>query len=282
MRKLLVRMLVLVLFAYGLLCLALYLFQRSLVFVPGDPPRVDPAAVELAFDDLRLETSDGELVHGWRVRAAPSVGGAPEPAPRGLVLYCHGNAGSVESRLDRAELFAAWGWDTLLFDYRGYGHSTGSPTEEGTYVDAERFHEWATTEGGYDAAEIVLFGESLGCAVAVELARRRPVAGVLLESGFASLVDIGRDRYPFLPVALLARDRYASIDKVGDLDVPLLVLHSPDDEIIGVDHGRRLAAAANAPFHELEGGHNDGGFTRRPQDRAVVRELLECAVPAAR
>ena len=276
-RRQLIRRVGLALAGYLLLCLALYLFQRNLVFVPGGPPLSDPGALGLEFDDLRLETADGERIHAWRIRArATSAGGAA----RGLVLYSHGNAGNIATRLHRAELFADWGFDVLLFDYRGFGRSTGSPTEQGTYLDAERVWEYATVEAGYDARRIVLVGESLGCAVAVELATRREVAAVALESGFTSIVDMGRERYPFLPVGLLARDRYASIDKVGELDVPLLVLHSPDDEVIEIEHGRRLAAAAGAPFHELEAGHNDGGFTRRATDREAMRQFLDAAIGA--
>ncbi len=256
--------------AYGLLCLLMFLFQRKLVYLPGGPPLGTPESAGLAFDDLHLVTEDGETLHAWRTRAP----GKPT-SRRGLVLYGHGNAGNIEYRIGRAAACAAMGYDCLLFDYRGFGHSTGSPTEAGTYLDVLAAYDWAVGDGGYAPREIVGFGESLGCAVIVELACRRELAGMILESPFASLPDMGAALYPFLPVRLIARDQYASIDKVGELELPMFLMHSPADEIVPFEQGRRLAAAANTALHELSGGHNGGGFLRRESDRHAVARFLE-------
>jgi len=268
--------------AYAGVCALLFLFQRQLLYLPGPPPAATPADVGLAFDELRLTTADGEELHAWRVHALPSPredGAADEP--RGLVLYAHGNAGSIEHRLAPARALAAMGVDVLLFDYRGYGASTGRPSEEGTYLDAEAVHDWAVTDGGYAPGRIVGFGESLGGAVVVELARRRALAGLVLESSFTSVPDRASELYPWLPVRWLARDAYASIDKLGALELPILVLHGRADEVVPFAHGERLHAAAGARsrFVELSGGHNGGGFRARAESLRAVEEHLRACLP---
>lgn len=263
--------------SYALLCLLVFLFQRRLVYFPGPPPARTPADAGLAFDELELATEDGETVHGWRVRAERADGSDGEGA-RGLVLHCHGNAGNVQGRIATAAALAERGFDVLLFDYRGFGRSTGSPDEEGTYRDAEAAYDWATGEGGYAPEEIVLFGESLGGAVATELACRRAVAGLVLESTFTSLPDVGATAYPFLPVRLLALDRYATVDKVGELDVPVLVLHGRGDRTVPFAQGERLARAAGTSVVELPGDHNDGGFLQSADLRRAVASFVERCV----
>ncbi len=258
---------------YLLLCLVIFALQRRLVYFPGPPPTVTPSAVGLEFDDLSIVTGDAETLHAWRVRA----GGVAE----GVVIHCHGNAGSIEHRIETARAFADMGLDCILFDYRGYGRSTGAPFEEGTYTDAEAVHDWAIGEGGYAAEKILIFGESLGGGVAVELARRREVAGLVLESSFTSIVDLGSKHYGWLPVNLLARDRYASIEKVGGLSNPILVLHGRGDEIIPFEHGEGLAKAAGVDLVELPGGHNSGGFLQRADLRRTVGEFFERALSAS-
>lgn len=250
------------------LCLAAYLFQTRLIYFPGPPPGRTPADAGLEFRELELATSDGVRLHAWLLEAR---------APRGVVLVCHGNAGSIEQRIEHGSAFVSMGWSVLLFDYRGYGRSTGSPSEEGTYRDAEAAYDWLVGAGGQSGARIVVYGESLGAGVAIELARRRPVDGVVAESAFTSLADLGAEVYPILPVRWLVRHRYRNLEKVAALRVPLLVIHSPQDEIVPVAHGTRLFEAAREPRSLLltEGGHNDGGFLRRAEWRGAVRVFLE-------
>ena len=253
---------------YALVCLLVLVFQARLVYFPGPVPGGTPAALGLQHRELELATSDGERVHAWFL---------PHPEARGAVLVSHGNAGNIEMRLELARAYLALGWSVLLYDYRGYGKSTGSPSEEGTYLDAEAAYEHLANVEGLAPGRIVLHGESLGVAVAFELALRRPVAAVVAESGFASVPDMAAEVYPFLPGRLLARIRYDNLAKVARIGVPLLVIHSPDDEIVPVEHGRRLFAAAREPKRMLltELGHNDGGFLRRPEWRAEVGRFLD-------
>jgi uncharacterized protein len=260
---------------YLLLCLAVFLLQAKLIYFPGPPPTLAPSSIGLPFEDLRLTSSDGVTMHAWYVPAEP-----PQ-ANGGAVLFCHGNAGNIEHRLTGAQVFHEMGLAVLLFDYRGYGSSTGSPSEEGTYRDAEAAYDHLAQKGSFGRERIVVYGESLGAAVALELALRRPVAAVIAESAFTSLADIGAKAYPFLPVRLLARYRYDNLAKVPRIGVPLLAIHSPDDEIVPFAQGHRLFEAAREPkqFLRTSHGHNDGGFLLSPASIASVREFIASALP---
>jgi fermentation-respiration switch protein FrsA (DUF1100 family) len=217
---------------------------NSMLYFPERRLQATPADVDLDYDDLEIETEDGERLHGWLVEAtAPS---------RGHVLLCHGNAGNVGDRVLHAALLAKSGFDVLLFDYRGYGRSTGSPSEEGTYRDARAARTLLDEPAIY-------LGESLGGAVALKLARESPPAGLVLQSTFTSVRDMARSHYPFIPSALVP-DAYPSNRLIGGLEAPLLVLHGERDDIVPVSQGRALFDAAPEPkqirtFPNL--GHND-------------------------
>ena len=264
---LLARLMLVCLAAYAGLCLLAWLFQARLVFFPGPVPRLDPATFGLAHREVELATGDGERLHAWFF---------PHSGAEGAVLVCHGNAGNIEGRIELARAFLDLGWAVLLFDYRGYGRSTGSPSEAGTYLDAEAAYEHLKEVEGFAPERIVPYGESLGVAVALELALRRPCAALIAESGFTSIPDMAAEAYPFLPARLLARIRYDNLGKIGRLGVPLLLLHSPADEIVPVAQAERLLAAAREPKRLLltGGGHNGGGFVQRAEWRAEVGEFL--------
>ncbi|MBL8860325.1 MAG: alpha/beta hydrolase [Planctomycetes bacterium] len=251
---------------YALVCLAAYLAQSKLVWFPGPPTGATPRERGLTFDEWKLATPDGAVVHAWRLRATDAVG---------AVILCHGNAGNIESRLEKAAVLMQAGFDVVLFDYRGYGSSTGSISEEGTYVDAETV--WTElTRSGVAPEQIALFGESLGGAVAIELAQRRRVGAVVVEDTFTSLADMASTVYPWLPARLILRIRYDSRAKVRTLDAPLLVIHSPQDELVPFAQGRALFEAAREPkqFLATAGGHNGPGFVARADWTATVHEFL--------
>jgi fermentation-respiration switch protein FrsA (DUF1100 family) len=265
--QLLLRISLFLLVPYLLLCLAMYLLQDRLVFFPSGPPHVTPTSFGVSFQDLEITAAGGVRLQAWYM---------PTEDPLGEVLVCHGNAGSIADRIDLAQAFHQLGWSVLLFDYRGYGNSTGSPDEEGTYADAEAaFDALAELNGSPDS--IVVYGESLGAAVAIELARRRTLAAVIVESAFTSLPDVGAEAYPFLPVRMLARYRYDSRSKVRSLDAPLLLIHSPADETVPVAHAHSLLEAAGESCKLLltAGGHNDRGWRSRPEWRTKVEDFLE-------
>ncbi len=222
---------------------------QALVFLPA---RRGPVPAEVAGPgarDVEIDTEDGECLHGWWVPA--------RAACRGHVLLCHGNAGDVRDRTRHVRLLAAAGFDVLVFDYRGYGASSGRPTVEGTRRDARAAHDalLARASGG----RVLYLGESLGAAVALALAVERPPAGLVLQSAFTSVRDMAALHYPFFPRAVVP-GAYESLALVSRLRAPLLVLHGDRDEIVPVAHGRALYEAAPEPrrLRVLAGrGHND-------------------------
>jgi len=257
------------LLGYAVLVALVWAFQRRLVYFPGPRPGATPADFGLAFEPVVLETADGVRLAAWFLPARHPGGG--------VVLVCHGNAGTIADRLGLASLFLETGRAVLLFDYRGYGASDGRPSEQGLYRDAEAAWAHLVERRGFEPGEVAVYGESLGGAVAIELARRRPVGRVVAEAAFTSLADLGAELYRWLPVRWLASERFDNAAKVGELTVPLLLVHSREDEIVPFAHALRLLAAAREPtaLLETEGGHNDGGFTRRAEWRAAVRRFLD-------
>jgi fermentation-respiration switch protein FrsA (DUF1100 family) len=276
-RSMLTQMLILIALGYALFVLLIFFTQSRLVYFPGigREVTVTPQAAGLAFESLRLRTEDGEELDAWWV---------PVAAPRGVVLFFHGNAGNISHRLDYLLMFHRLGYSTFIFDYRGYGRSTGAPSEEGTYRDALAAWRWLTGERRVRASDIVLFGESLGAAVASWLAVRHAPRALILASTFTSVPDLGAELYPYLPVRLISRFRYDNVANLGSIQTPVMIAHSPQDEIIPYRHGQALYAVANAPkqFLEMAGGHNDGFvFAREEWVRALEAFLARVQpVPA--
>jgi fermentation-respiration switch protein FrsA (DUF1100 family) len=240
--------------------------NRSLMYHPGGEVAVTPERLKLPYEELWLRASDGPQLHAWLI---PNASTSP------VVLLCHGNAGNISNRLLKANLLRKAGASVLLFDYRGFGRSGGTPTEDGTYEDAEAAYGWLRAHGVPESA-IVLYGESLGSGVAVELATRHDAAGVIVEAGFTSALDMGKRLFPHLPISWLLRYRYDNLAKMPRLRSPVLILHSPDDEIVPFAMGQRLFAAALPPksFAPLRGDHNGGFLTSAQEYVDAVRIFL--------
>lgn len=270
----LINIIVPVAIAYAVIVALVFLFQSRFVYFPhvGRDITVTPRAYGLDFESVDIRTEDGETLHGWWVPAARQG----KPA-RGTVLFFHGNAGNISHRLDYLLMFKRLGYAVLIVDYRGYGQSSGAPSEEGTYRDAMAASRWLSGSRGIPPAAVVLVGESLGGAVASWLAaRHRPRALVLL-STFTSIPDLGAKIYPFLPIRLLSRFSYDTLERIRRIDAPVFVAHSRDDDIVPYAHGRTLFAAAGEPkqFLEMRGGHNDGFIFTREEWVKTLAEFLE-------
>jgi fermentation-respiration switch protein FrsA (DUF1100 family) len=236
------------LLAYAAVLAALYLGQRRLLF-PVRVERASAAEAGLAgFEDVVLETPDGERLVGWWR--------PPQPG-KALIVYFHGNGSSLFGRRERARALTASGRGLLFVSYRGYSGSTGAPSEEGLRIDAHTIYGWITKS--YDPRRLVLYGESLGSGVAVRLAAERPVGGLILDAPFTSAEDVAALRYPFAPVRWLMRDPFRSADVVRDVKAPILVIHGDADPVVPFRLGEALFAAAPEPkrFVRLPGiGHS--------------------------
>ena len=239
--------------AYGALALVIFIAQPGLIYYP-EPGRniiAAPDYVGLAYEPVEISTTDGEILQGWFV---------PAPAAKGTVLFFHGNAGNISHRMEYLLMFHRLGYNTFIFDYRGYGQSSGSPSESGTYLDAQSAWRYLTETKSVPPARIVLFGESLGGAVAAWLAMNEKPGALVLASVFTSVPDMAAKIYPFLPVRLLSRFDYNTIEYLRSVTCPVFVAHSSQDDIVPFAHGRALYQAAPEPkqFLELQGGHNSG------------------------
>jgi len=244
---------------YVLLSVVLYLMQNRIVFLANMPGRaltVTPQDAGFAYQDVSITTGDGIRLHGWFI---------PAEQAKTTVLFLHGNAGNISHRLDSIAIFRQLGLNTFIIDYRGYGQSEGKPSEEGTYVDARAAWDYLVNERGIEPGKVVIFGRSLGGAVASWLAARVTPGAIILESCFSSAQDMAYRLYPFLPVRLITRLQYPVKENVQRFSSALLVVHSPQDEIIPFDMGQAIFAAAPEPKEMLviSGGHNEGFLLSR-------------------
>ena len=218
----------------------IWMMQRRLMYFPAaGVPR--PGDVGLTgCEPVTFETSDGLALSGWFVAA-------PGRSPRVTVLVFNGNAGNRAYRAPLAAALHGHGLQVLLVDYRGYGGNPGAPTEKGLAADSRAARTYLAGRSDVDASRIVYFGESLGTAVAVALAVEHPPAALVLRSPFTSMADVGQHHYPFLPVRLLLRDRFAAIDHIHRIRAPLLVIAGGQDRVVPIENSRRLYDAAVAP-----------------------------------
>ncbi len=256
--------------AYGAVLVLVFVFQSRLVFFPGTGREVvvTPQSYGLGFEAIGIRTADGETLQAWWV---------PAEGARGTVLFFHGNAGNISHRLDYLLMFNRLRYSTLIVDYRGYGGSTGAPSEAGTYRDAEAAWDYLRHARLARPRDVVIAGESLGAAVATWLAAEVGPRAVVLFSTFTSATDLGAEVYWFLPVRLLSRIGYDNRENLKRIRAPVFIAHSRDDDIVPYAHGKRLFEAANEPkaFLEMRGGHNDGFIFTQPEWVAQLGAFLD-------
>ena len=263
------RILIILVLAYVGLCVVLWIFQASFIYFPGAPDTATPGDVDLTFEEVWLEPAGGARVHAWFIPAANA---------RGAVVFCHGNAGTIADRLATLKILHGLRLSALIFDYQGYGRSEGSPSESGTYADAEAAWRHLTEQRGYPTDRVLIWGRSLGGAVAVELAGRHQPAGLIVESSFTSVPDMARETFPiWIPARWICRHVYDAAARVPALTCPKIFLHSPDDEVIPFHHGERLHALAGDPkrFVRLAGDHNHGFLDHSPLYLAAVGKFVD-------
>ncbi|HWF17895.1 MAG TPA: alpha/beta hydrolase [Verrucomicrobiae bacterium] len=227
-------------------------FEHAQIFHPKREWVTAPGDLGRPFEDVSFAASDGVRLSAWFF---PADDGSPRS--RFAMLVCHGNGGNISHRLDLCSSFLRTGVNVMLLDYRGYGHSEGKLSEEGTYLDVQAAHHWLRGRG-FEPQNIIVFGESLGGAIACELALREQIGGLILQSTFTNIADIGAELFPWLPVRWLHTIKYDTWKKLPRIHVPVLVTHSRDDTLIHFHHAEKNFAAANEPkmFWETSGGHN--------------------------
>lgn len=252
---------------YLFLALLLTVFQAKFVFLPGKTIFMTPDDKGMDFDEFWVTTPDGNKVNGWFIKAAN---------PKGTLLFCHGNAGTISHRIESAEIFLDLGLNVVLYDYRGYGSSSGTPSENNTYEDTEAVWNYLMLEKKLSASEIIVLGRSMGGPVAANIAKNVNPKMCILESTFTSVHDVAKERFPIFPTKWLVTIHYPTVDYIKELKCPLLVVHSTDDEFIPYKMGEENFAVAHEPkeFLKLSGGHNETYFECIEQYREKLDEFF--------
>ena len=236
----------------------MYFQQPLMIFYPMSELYQTPANWGLEYEDVTLETSDNVQLHGWFV---------PRQGSDQVLLFFHGNAGNISHRRDSIEIFHRQGLNVFIFDYRGYGKSQGKPGEQGLYSDADAAWRYLTEVKDFEPENVIIFGRSLGGAVAAKLAADVEARGLIMESTLSSAREFAREVFKILSRLVVIRYDFNTVDYVQRVHYPVLVLHSPDDEIMPYKLGRKVYQAANEPkqFVDMRGDHNSGFYLSQPE-----------------
>lgn len=244
-----------------------YFFQHKMIYFPERKLDATLPSIGLNFQEVYFQSSDGFRLHGWWVS---------EPGHRPVVLFCHGNAGNISHRLETLEIMHGLGLSIFIFDYRGFGRSEGKPSENGTYRDARAAWDYLREKENIGAEDIMIWGRSLGGPIAACLAQEKFPVGLVLESTFTSIPEIGKKFYPFLPVKRFAKFQYPTEKFLKDISCPVLIMHSRQDKLIPYSFGRRLYWIAREPksFLEMQGSHNKAHLVSGTHYLEAVREFI--------
>lgn len=229
--------------------------ERHAIYYPAKDIEATPKVINLSFEDVYIKTTDNLKINGWFI---------PYDDAKYTLLFLHGNAGNIGHRLDKIGLLRGIGLNIFIIDYRGYGRSTGRPSEKGCYLDAKAAHDYLLNIRKVSGEQIILYGESLGTGVAVNLAAESPVKAIILEGAFSCGRDMARTIYPFLP-AFLFCDSFNSLERIKRVKAAKLFLHSTDDEVVPLTLARKLFDYAPEPkfFAHFRGRHNDAFLDSR-------------------
>lgn len=275
-------------------CIRFYRIQADIIYNPLFELDVKSKNKTIEHEEITYQTTDSIKIFAWYV---PFRGKAPpggdnldaleelkEPIPpvepvssRGVILFCHGNAGNISQRIDSFEIFNELGFNTFIFDYRGYGKSEGKPSEKGTYYDAEGAWDYLVREKKFKPEEIIVFGRSLGGGIASYLAKKYQPRALIIESSFTSILDMARAFFPRLPIKLLLRFKYNTMERLRDIHCPVLIIHSQDDTTIPFVCGRVLYETANPPkkFLRIKGNHLYGYIKSKRKYINGLREFID-------
>lgn len=249
----------------------MYLQQPGMIFFPDRQIETTPQTWGYDYEEVSFTSSDKLSLHGWYI---------PRKGASKTLLFLHGNAGNISHRGDSVRIFHQLGLNVLIFDYRGYGRSEGKPSEQGIYLDAHAAWQYLMQTRKLNGQDIIIFGRSLGAAVATHLAADVKPAGLILESVFSSARDMADEIFPVASRLMYVRFDFNSEKLVRRVSSPLLVLHSPEDEIIPFRLGQKVFQSANEPkrFFIMKGDHNNGFLLSQPQYEQAIREFLNTCV----
>lgn len=242
-------------------------FEKKTIYFPMKAIERTPKDAGAEYSDVYFKTNDGVTLNGWFV---------PRAGSSAYLLFCHGNAGNISHRIEIIDIFSKMGMNVFIFDYRGYGRSQGSPSEKGLYRDAAAAYDYLISKGAAKE-KIVIYGESLGGAAAIDLAAGLSAGALITEGAFTSAADVAGEVYPFLPLKFIVSARYDNITKIKNVKIPKLITHSRDDEIIPYRHGERLFGSASQPkeFFQLRGGHNDAVILMANEFGEAIKAFLK-------
>jgi uncharacterized protein len=241
--------------------------EKKSIFYPMKQITSNPSIIGLDYRDIYFDTSDGKTIHAWFI---------PEENARFTVLFSHGNAGNIGHRMDKVAMMHDIGLNVFIYDYRGYGKSKGSPSEKGIYEDAYAAYEYLVYKLNVPNNSIILYGESIGGAVSIELALNRHVSGLITENTFTSVKDMVRLAFPIIPYFIFS-SRFDSVSKIQNVKCDKLLIHSFDDEIVPFAQGEKLFRAASEPkrFLRIRGGHNTAFWDSMKDYRQGIRDFVE-------
>ncbi|MGM0607384.1 MAG: alpha/beta hydrolase [Candidatus Muiribacteriota bacterium] len=231
-------------------------FQNKLIFFPVKSLSITPKNYNLDFENIIIKTDNNFIVRGWFI---------PGDKNRETILFNYGNGGNMSYHIDRAAFYNKLGFNSLFFDYPGYGKTEGKLTENNLYSSAENCYNYLINEKEIQESDIIIWGWSLGCAPAAKLASKNNPKALIVESGFTQIKEIGGYHYPFLPIKQMARYYFPTVDFIKKVDIPMLFIHSADDEIIPFFMGKKLfeEAEGDKKFVTINGSHNDSFFVSK-------------------
>ncbi|KPK99221.1 MAG: hypothetical protein AMJ95_00295 [Omnitrophica WOR_2 bacterium SM23_72] len=261
------RIIYLILLGSALLMLYIKYIESKAVFFPQKQIEFFPSDANLAFEDVLFNTPDGLKLNGWFIA---------QPGASYTLLLFHGNAGNIGHRLDKLLALRPTGANIFIIDYRGFGKSEGRISEKGLYLDAQAAYDYLVEIRKIPPAQIILYGESLGTAVAIDLAAKAGVRAIIVEGAFSKGRDMACRMYPFIP-SFLFSDSYNSLKKIARIDVPKLFIHSRDDEIVPFKLARKLYEASRQPkeFAEISGGHNSAFMDSKEQYISAIDAFIK-------
>ncbi len=242
-------------------------FEHKSLYFPDREIEIFPSEVGLQYEDVYLSTKDGVKLNAWFI---------PSKGSRYTLLFSHGNAGNISHRIEKILILKSLDFNIFIFDYRGYGKSGGRPSEKGLYRDIEASYDYLISKKRISPDSIILYGESLGGAVAIDLALREKVKAIITESTFTSTADVAKTVYPLFPTYFIS-SRFDSLKKIKDIEIPKLIMHSKNDDIIPFSHSLRLYNNAPEPKKhiELKGDHNNSYMDSKDRFVSGLREFID-------